>query len=77
KKHLIDGFNEGLQLNYKLGEIPYFQSVVPMSQSASKPIFGLKSADGVVGAHFDKVKQFHDVIMSIAENIETNLDGIE
>ncbi|RQZ46076.1 MULTISPECIES: ParA family protein [unclassified Burkholderia] len=77
KKHLVDGFNGGISLNYKLGEIPYFQSVVPMSQSASKPIFGLKSADGVVGAHFDKVRQFHDVISSIAENIEANLEGIE
>lgn len=77
KKHLVDGFNGGIDLDYKLGEIPYFQSVVPMSQSASKPIFGLKSADGVVGAHFDKVKQFHDVISSIAENIEVNLEGIE
>ena len=74
KRSLIDPLNEGAELDYKLGEIPYFQSLVPMSQTAAKPIFGLRSADGIVGAHFDKVKEFKEVIGEIADNVEANLD---
>jgi cellulose biosynthesis protein BcsQ len=77
KKHLVESLNEGLSANYKLGEIPYFQSLVPMSQTSTKPIFSLKSADGIVGAHFDKVVQFKDVISSIAKCFETNMKTID
>lgn len=77
KKHLVDSLNDGLSANYKLGEIPYFQSLVPMSQTSTKPIFALKSADGIVGAHFDKVIQFKEVISSIAKCFETNMKAIE
>lgn len=73
QKHLVKTLNEGLELEYKLGEIPYFQSLVPMSQMATRPLFALKSADGVVGAHFDKVKEFKKVIDGIAKRFEENL----
>lgn len=76
-KHLVQTFNNGLLLDYKLGEIPYFQSLVPMSQTASKPIFALKSADGVVGAHFEKVRQFEAVIRGIAEHFDENIEAAE
>jgi cellulose biosynthesis protein BcsQ len=76
-KHLIEPLNLGLKLDYKLGEIPYFQSLVPMSQTSAKPIFCLKSADGIVGAHFDKVKDFNKVISSIGANVEINLGRVE
>jgi cellulose biosynthesis protein BcsQ len=75
-KHLVTPFNSGKKLEYKLGEIPYLQSLVPMSQTASKPIFSLKSADGVVGAHFEKVKQFENIVSQIANNIELNIREI-
>jgi len=74
EKSLIQPLNAGADLNYELGEIPYFQSLVPMSQTATKPIFALKSADGIVGAHFDKVKEFNKVIGNIADNVEMNLN---
>lgn len=73
KKHLITNLNQGQALSYKLGEIPYFNSIVPMAQTSTKPIFSLKSADGVVGAHFDKVKQFELVISTIAKNLTVNI----
>jgi len=73
EKNLITPLNDGAELNYKLGEIPYFQSLVPMSQTAVKPIFALKSADGIVGAHFDKVKEFNEVICEIADHLDDNL----
>jgi cellulose biosynthesis protein BcsQ len=76
-RHLISPLNDGLKMTYKLGEIPYFQSLVPMSQMATKPIFALKSIDGIVGAHFDKVKEFNKVIGEIAKNFESNLQMVE
>ena len=47
-----------------------------MAQTSTKPIFMLKSADGVVGAHFDKVKQFEKVIAGIAASLSVNMDEI-
>ncbi|MBB3343058.1 AAA family ATPase [Luteimonas sp. RC10] len=76
-KHLIIPLNNGLKVDYKLGEIPYFQSLVPMSQTSTKPIFALKSADGIVGAHFDKVKEFNKVICEIADNVENNVKVVD
>ncbi len=76
KKHLINSLNDGLELEYKLGEIPYFHSLVPMAQTSTRPIFGLRKADGVLGAHFDKVKQFEGVISEIANNLITNIDAV-
>jgi cellulose biosynthesis protein BcsQ len=76
RKHLVEPLNGGREMDYKLGEIPYFQSLVPMSQTSVKPIFALRSADGIVGAHFDKVKQFDDVISSIAKSFLKNIRGI-
>lgn len=63
---------EGINTNvgkYELGSIPYFHSLVPLSQIGVKPIFSLKSADGVVGAHFAKVGEFETVIGEIAQNV--------
>jgi hypothetical protein len=37
-----------------------------MSQSSHKPIFELQAKDGVVGAHFQKVKDSKEIIASIA-----------
>ncbi|BBP67900.1 chromosome partitioning protein ParA [Pseudomonas sp. Cab53] len=76
RKSLIEKINQGQSLEYKLGEIPYFSSLVPMAQTSTKPIFMLKSADGVVGAHFDKVKQFEKVISDIAASLSLNMDEI-
>lgn len=74
KKHLIESLNQGLVMDYKLGEIPYFHSLVPMAQTTTRPIFDLRKADGVVGAHFEKVKQFEKVISEIASNLSTNIE---
>lgn len=76
-KFLVEPLNNGMKLDYKLGEIPYFQSLVPMSQTSAKPIFALKSADGIVGAHFDKVKEFNKVISAIGASLEVNLDRVD
>ncbi|UUD63064.1 ParA family protein [Pseudomonas seleniipraecipitans] len=63
-------------LNLKLGAIPNLHSLVPMSQNSRKPIFDLKSSDGIVGAHFTKVREAFDLYESIAENFIANIEQL-
>jgi cellulose biosynthesis protein BcsQ len=56
-----------------LGSIPTLHSLVPLSQTSRKPIFALLAADGVVGAHFSKVKEFERIIGAISEQLLENL----
>lgn len=57
----------------KIGDIPNFNSLIPLSQTANKPVFLLEGNDGVVGAHFAKVKEFDEVINRIASKIFKNI----
>lgn len=76
KRDLIDNFSSLRPAGaYKLGEIPNLHSVVPLSQSAHAPIFKLKGSDGVVGAHFAKVKDTEKIYSGIAQEIVNNLEG--
>lgn len=61
---------------YELGEIPNLHSLIPMSQFNHKPIFALKSADGVVGAHFTKVAESKEIFETIADSFLTNIDEL-
>lgn len=63
--------------NYKLGSIPNFYSLIPMSQSAHKPVFGLIGTDGVVGAHYQKVKDYDILMKSISDRLCENLEVIK
>jgi cellulose biosynthesis protein BcsQ len=60
-------------LDYQLGTIPNLFSLIPMAQFARRPIFALRAADGVRGAHFSKVKDAHDLFEGIGTKFETNL----
>lgn len=74
KEKMENYYPEGLDVSHlKIGEIPNFNSLIPMSQSAHKPVFSLGSHDGVLGAHFAKVDEYKSVINGIVENIERNL----
>ncbi len=66
-----------LSAGYKLGEIPNLHSIVPMSQTANAPIFGLKARDGVVGAHFAKVNEAEEIYKKIAEHLMVNEVGCQ
>lgn len=59
----------------KIGEVPYLQSLVPLSQTSNKPIFLLKSKDGVVGSHFAKVRDFDDFICELSGRFIENLEA--
>lgn len=62
-------------LNYELGEIPNLHSLIPMSQTARKPVFSLKASDGVVGAHFAKVDDARKLFSQIANRFEQNINA--
>lgn len=63
-------------INYKIGSIPNFYSLVPMSQTAHKPIFTLVNNDGVVGAHYQKVKDFSCLMENITNRMIQNVEEI-
>jgi cellulose biosynthesis protein BcsQ len=57
----------------QIGEITNLHSLVPLSQNSSVPIFNLKAEHGVVGAHFNKVKEYDMTLNRIATNLINNL----
>ncbi|MFZ2868517.1 ParA family protein [Zavarzinia sp.] len=54
---------------FEIGKIPNLHSLAPMSQSSRKPIFALTGKDGVVGAHFQKVKDAKSIFALVAKEI--------
>lgn len=76
EQHLIT-LNSYIQtkkkVKYGLGEIPTLHSLIPLSQRANSPIFELKAEDGIVGAHFAKVKDFESTLEAITKNLKNNL----
>ncbi len=71
----INGTNQYV-VDYKIGSIPNYYSLVPMSQSAHKPLFSLIGADGVVGAHYKKVNEFKALMNSIATRFLQNVEAM-
>lgn len=65
------------EINYKIGSIPNFYSLVPMSQTAHKPIFELSACDGVVGAHYQKVKAFESLMNAIVDRMLNNMEALK
>ena len=77
QQRLIDELGEeGTAESKLLGTIPLLHSLVPMSQTSRAPIFDLKAADGVVGAHFTRVREFEETIGSIATRFEEEMESV-
>lgn len=78
EEKIIEPINMDFSKNlpYKIGSIPNYYSLVPMSQTSHKPIFDLTSSDGVVGAHYQKVKSFEILIAQIADHMLQNMEAI-
>ena len=55
------------RVSFEIGAIPLLNSLVPLAQTANCPIFDLKARDGVVGAHFTKVREYREVIERICD----------
>lgn len=64
-------------LNYLLGSIPTLHSLIPLSQNSRRPIFSLRAADGVVGAHFAKVAEYGVTISNIANSLLRNVKALQ
>lgn len=79
KLNLVEQINEcsNPNIDYELGSIPNFYSLIPMSQTSHKTVFSLAGADGVVGAHYNKVKEYLDLIEKIAEKVEENMEVVK
>jgi len=76
RRELIMKFGMGQNISvssYKLGQIPNLHSIVPLSQSAHAPIFGLRGKDGVVGSHFTKVSEAERLFQNCSNQLLQNL----
>lgn len=77
KKEFVDKLHsDNKLLNYEIGSIPNLHSLIPMSQTAHKPIFNLRSSDGVRGAHFNRVRDADEIYSHISENLLSNIAAL-
>lgn len=78
EKQLVANFTEKPRpkSSFDLGSIPTLHSLIPLAQSSHTPIFGLKAAHGVVGAHFTKVREYGETISGIAERFQSQLEAL-
>lgn len=78
EEHLVKRINgEGCgSVHYELGSIPNFYSLIPMSQSSHRPVFMLNNSDGVVGAHYQKVREYGNIMQELADKVNTNMEAI-
>lgn len=60
---------------FNLGSIKNFNSIIPISQMAHKPIIDLEYQDGVLGAHFNRLKEYQEILSVITKNIYDNVGG--
>lgn len=78
KRELIEKLQpEKPYADYALGSIPTLHSLIPLSQTSRRPIFALRAADGVVGAHFTKVSEFDATIKGIVQHLLTNIETLK
>jgi len=77
KSILNEHQREPENFEYWLGSIPNLHSLVPMSQTSRKPIFSLKSADGIVGAHFVKVGEAKKIFDGISNRFLENIGVLD
>ncbi|MRI57575.1 ParA family protein [Methylobacterium sp. DB1607] len=55
---------------YKLGQIPNLHSLIPYSLNARKPVFDLRSAHGLTGAHIKTAAESDDHFEQIVETLK-------
>lgn len=79
KEYIVKPINTNIEesIDYKIGSIPNYHSLVPMSQTSHKPIFELTNEDGVVGAHYQKVKEFEQLMKDISQKVINNMESIK
>jgi hypothetical protein len=74
KKYFVEKLqSKEANIKYEIGMIPNLYSLIPMSQTAHKPIFSLKAKDGVRGAHFNKVRDAEVIFKRVANQLLKNV----
>ena len=58
----------------ELSRLKDYRSLMPMAQEANKPMFMLKPADGVIGAHHSAVRSCYKDFRELAHDIIKRLD---
>jgi cellulose biosynthesis protein BcsQ len=76
QNRLVDDFSGAKAKNYQLGSIPNLHSLIPLSQNSHVPIFSLTGKNGVVGAHFAKVRDSEKIFAAVAECFMANISQI-
>lgn len=63
-----------------LAELKHYRSLMPLAMEARKPIFFLKPADGVLGAHYTAVRDcygdFKRLALKLARQCEVSLERV-
>ena len=54
----------------------HYQSLMPLSQDAQKPMFHLRPADGAIGAHMDAVKRCREEFDALSKAILARADTL-
>jgi hypothetical protein len=77
RSHFVDKLQPKQKLlSYEIGRIPNLYSLIPMSQTAHKPIFSLKARDGVRGAHFRMVESALDIFSHVSSRLLENIEEL-
>lgn len=64
------------KLEIEIGTIPNLYSLIPLSQSAHRPIFDLRAKDGIRGAHFNKVQDAENIFKKVTQRMLENIQEI-
>ncbi|CAH6891490.1 Helicase DnaB [Vibrio chagasii] len=61
--------------NPVLGQVPNMFSIAPIAQKNCSPIRGLKSNDGIFGAHYSQAKEYAKIFDGISQELVNRLEN--
>jgi cellulose biosynthesis protein BcsQ len=59
---------------FALGVLKHYRSLMPMAQTARKPIFKLSAADGAIGSHSNAVQEVGREFRTLAQKVLQRID---
>jgi hypothetical protein len=57
----------------ELGHVPYVYSLIPLSQAGKAPIHALTKDEGLVGAQYEQVKSYTELMNSLCNQLFVNI----
>lgn len=75
RRELVDKLerDKARNMDYSLGEIPNLHSLIPLSQTTKTPIFELGYREGIVGAHYSKVRDASGIFKTVTKRLLENI----